>query len=335
LTGVAVPIAYTVSDVSPTAAEIATAIAALIDAAAPITATATDGVISCTAEVDDKHWAVSGYDVNQLSFVDTTADDAIATDLALIQAADDTWYHLTLAGPNSKLRVVAVAAYIETQEKIFGYTSHDDDNVASNTTCIAYLLHAASYYRTYGIFTRDQTKAAAATWASRSLPYNPGSMTWAYQSLPGTTVDTLTTAEALQLETYKMNRYENVSDTPVTLNGWMAAGEWIDVIQTRDWLKVRLQERFLLLLINMAAAGKKIPYTEAGKESILTQFRAQFDEGIANGAISAEEPYSIVAPNVADVSTADKIDRILPGVSASAKLAGAIHIVQVAVILEA
>ena len=96
----------------------------------------------------------------------------------------------------------------------------------------------------------------------------------------------------------------------------------IDVIRFIDWLRAQMQERVALLII---ANGGKLPYTDASVGLVKGELRAVLNEGIRRGGLSPDVPATIIAPKVADVSTADRNARRLPDVTFNARLAGAIH----------
>lgn len=111
----------------------------------------------------------------------------------------------------------------------------------------------------------------------------------------------------------------------------MASGEYIDVIRGRDWLTARLRERIFGLLANV----RKVPYTQGGIDQVVSQVDAQLREGIGAGYLSGdipegqELPFIVTAPEIGDISQADKIARLLPDVAFTATLAGAIHAVEI------
>lgn len=303
------------------------ALNALVTAVSGLTSTATAGVLTVKVDDDNKMWQVEGLDVRLMGFEDTTADSSLVTNLTSIQAAYPDFYGVLLADCQSKARITALAAWAETQEVIFGATSFDTENLTTGTTTsVMYALNAAKYFRTFVIYSGDQTKRAAACWIGSRFAIAPGASTWAYKALSGVTRDKLTDAQIAAIKASSGNYYVEIAGVSVTLDGKTAAGEWIDVIRGRDWLKVRMQERVFGDLVN----SPKIPYTNKGAGVIATDVEAQLAEGVGATYLSdTPEPF-VTYPDVSTVSTANKNARLLPDVYFEATLAGAIHAVTIA-----
>ena len=322
---VAHPISYTVG-ASETTTTVAAAIAALMDAVAGITVASVAEVISAEADAANKYWRVTGLNADYLSFEDTTADSSLVTDLTAIETYYSDFYGLILAECPSKARITAIAAHVETQERIFGAVSHDEENgVTGSTTSVAHALNAAGYLRTFLLFSRDQAAHGAATWMARGFGRDPGSSQWAYKALPGVTVDTFTKTFTTELDANKANWYEEVAGLAITQKGTMAGGEWIDAIRGRDWLVARLRERIFGLLAN----AEKIPYTDAGANQIGSVIGSVLAEGVGKNYLAADPAPVWTVPLVADVADSFKIARRLPDVNFAATLAGAIIAVNI------
>lgn len=316
---------------------IAGALQALLDAIADLTSANVAGVITNLADNASEAFRFNGLDLALFDFVDNTADSNLAAELASLQQLNDTWYGLILADPQSSARIIALANYIETQEKIFLSTTHDTavgDPVS--TTDVAYLLNAAQLFRTAALYSGAQGSHAAATWMGNGFPFAPGSQTWAYKPLSGVVFDNLATGFKSALDAKKCNYYGDDLGTPATnggvgTGGTMASGEYIDVIRGRDWLTARLRERIAGLLANV----RKVPYTNKGIRMVTKEVTAQMREGIGASYLSddipegQEEAFIVTAPDVSEVSAQDKIDRVLPDVAFEATLAGAIHAVRI------
>lgn len=323
--GVVTAISYT-AIVTDDRTDVAAALAALITAVTDITAVAVaTEVITCTADNANEMWLCADINPLDLQFEETTVDSNLATEIAANDAVDSDYYALYLADPNSEARITALAAYIETQEKIFGATTHDYICLDSTSTDDAmYNTNAASYNRTYVIFSGYQERKAAATWGGSRLPFNPGSQTWAYKELPSVEVDdNLTSAFMSAMRVKKGNYYVPVQGVNLTFEGRMASGEWIDIIRGRDHFVQGCRERILQLL----ATVQKIPFTDAGIAQVVAQLRAQVAQSTAFGYLDPEREAVYNFPEAANVSAANKANRILPDISVEVYLAGAIHII--------
>ena len=325
--GATTSISYTVQS-GDTTTDIATAVAALITAITDITSTSALAVISCAADNSGEMWYLDSLDIDMFDFVETTADSNLVTEESTIYTAYSDTYGLLLADPNSNARVTALAAAIETQERVLGYTTHDTlVGDGTSTTDVFYTLNAASYYQTYGIYSTDQDAYAAACWMGSVFPIAPGATTWAYKTLPGVTADSLSTTFKAAVEAKSGNYYD--SDLG-TVDGKMAAGEWIDIIRGRDWTTARLRTRIGTLIKSASEAGRKIPFNQKGADAVGKEVQAQMNEGVAATYFTDDPEPIVTVPDVNDTSQITDINRqarTLPGVSFEARLAGAIQIV--------
>jgi len=108
-----------------------------------------------------------------------TATDSVTDDLIAIQNVDDDWYALAYTG-RTKAVVQAIAAWVETQVKIFGTASDEADiiNVAAGTdlTSIAALLNSAGYVRSFVMYHDDaDSDFPECAWFGKVLPTTPRS----------------------------------------------------------------------------------------------------------------------------------------------------------------
>lgn len=310
---------------------VAAALNTLITALTGITSTSSGAVISWTADTDGQIWRFTAMSRELFDFEDTTADSNLVTDLSAITTLYPDWYGLILADAPSKARILALAAAVETMERIQIAVTRDTGCLdGGSTTDLFAALKAALYYRTAAIYSADQASDAAATWVGNRFPFEPGSSTWAYKPLSGVVVDELTTSEQTAAAGKNGNIYVEVAGAPITLDGKMGSGEWIDVVMFRDWLVSRIREAIFGLLINT----QKIPFTDAGVQLVTSTIESVLTLGINRGGLAATPAPFVTAPAVADVSDADKIARTLPDVYFEATLAGAIHKLRISGVLK-
>lgn len=324
--GLVTDIEYTVPGAA-TVASVVTALAALMAPVLNCTAadTVTHVLVTCDVGkiVDIKNLPNPAH----LKIKDVTADPGIVTDLGIIEALDATsWYAVNLDS-ESKAEVVAAAAWIEARRKQMLASTTDSevlDNAVSND--VASTLKAAAYARTSTLFSAKQLLSySAAAWGGGMFPTDPGAGTWAYRTLKGVTVDTLTGGQVTNAHNKNCNTYTTIGGVNVTTEGKSASGEFIDITHFSDWLHARLQERIFKAIADASASGKKIPYTDSGVDIIRGLILAQLNDGIKIGGLAADPAPTVTAPKVKDVDPGDKVARKLPDVSFSATLAGAIH----------
>lgn len=252
-------------------------------------------------------------------------DETYVEALTAAVAADNDWYAIACETV-LKADIEAIAAYVETLDKIYIARTADADVKTSATDDVASVLNAAEYDRTAVIYdSLAVTQYADAAWIGACIVNDPGSQTWAYWSLNGITYNSLTAAEADYAHAKKVTTYERVAGVNVTVGATVASGEYIDVMRGVDWLKARMQERIYGKIIN----AKKIPYTNAGIAIIETQVREQLDIAIEQGLIAPEPAYTVTVPDVLDTDEADRQARTLKNVNFRARLAGALHKVEI------
>ena len=92
-----------------------------------------------------------------------------------------------------------------------------------------------------------------------------------------------------------------------------------------DWLKARLQENTWFLLVNT----RKVGYTAAGAASIEAAVRQTLAEGIQVGGLASDPEPVVTVPNVLSLSSVQRASRVLPNVTFTARLAGAIRAINI------
>lgn len=258
-----------------------------------------------------------------MSFQDNTADAGIATDLSRMLAASKDWYGIVLT-QRGKAEVLAAAAWTEANKRFLAVATNDADYKSALTTDIATALKAAAYTRTISLWSPNTGEYADSAWLGKMLPQVVGSYDFIYKTLAGVTASNVTDTEVTNIQNKNGNYYYSQNNVNITVDGRMASGEWADVIIGIDWLTARLQERIFRLL----ASQPKVPYTDAGIQSVVAEVLGQLQEGVENGLITPGA-FTVSAPRAKDVSTADKTTRTLRNVKFTAQLAGSIHIVQI------
>jgi hypothetical protein len=259
---------------------------------------------------------------------DTTPDGTpgIVADIAAVRVENDDWYTVHLCN-QSKARIVAAAAYVETLIRCMVATSADDEILDVGVTDdVASTLQTAGYVRTMiSHHTKPEIQHMDAAWAGRCLPYDPGSITWNLKTLTGVDYVDYTDTEKAVLKAKDCNYYTRIAGVSVTQIGITPGHEWFDVINGIDWTQVRMQERIFARL----AAAKKVPFTDRGIAVPENEVRGVLTEGVTKEIYTSDPAPTVTAPLAKNVSAADKAARTLTGLTFSATLAGAIHEVEV------
>jgi len=307
--------------------------AATIQAVAGVTTAVSDGAhtITVTAATAGIPVIISGVlvtlGVTQATAViaTTTPNHGPAEDLTEISHVDDDWY-LLINTDRTEAFVLQTAFAIESRKKLF-ITCSDDTDIydAVSTADIAYILSAANYERTAVIFNETMTDYPDAAWAGRVLPEDPGSATWKFKVLSGITASNLTPTQLTALKNKECNVVTDYLNQSITQEGTVAEGEYLDIMRGTDWLQARIEENVYTLFVN----EDKVPYTDAGVTQVKNMIRAPLQQAVDNGLLVSDPMPEVTAPLVANVSSTDKGNRLLPDVEFTAQYAGAIHKVEI------
>jgi hypothetical protein len=321
---------------SPTTTTIAAQLAAAITTALGAGGTATASGANVTITYSGNVIPLTNFVKVAFGAITPSATAGIvATDLAAIQAADSVWYFLIMA-ERTKQRVLDAAAWVETQDKMF-FTASDEAAILTQggTTDLLAQLKALNYFRTVGAYhSTAATEYADAAWVGRVSPTQPGSETWALKRLASVASDNISKTQQTTIWGKGGNTFERYSDQfSLTNPGKVEAGEWIDVIRFRDWLKDYIQTSMVQLMVNR----DKIPYTDAGIQLLATNLRASLRQGQIVGGIAPDETaedgtkrpgFNVTAPRASEVDDATKASRVVY-LKFNARIAGAIHVADI------
>lgn len=314
-------VSFTQTASSQTTTQIATAVAALINAHADLVATSLNAVITVTgATVGEFNYITAS--TNLSAYTDTTADPGYATVLNTAITTDNDWYGLVTDAGSSDV-VTAVAAWAEANGKLYGAQLTNDAELTSGGT-IGLALKTAAYDRTHSAY-RSPAHASQrfdAGWIALMLTYSAGRANWRGKTIRGCTASSLSSTQIGFLEGDNISYYDAVSDRNVTMQGKLASGEWIDIIHGRDSLIADLQNAVTTLTLN----APKLPYTQPGIDAIVAEGKGILQK-YANGVYPFLRPGTIegAGPDIDDVSDADFAARELNDVVFTAEYAGAIN----------
>lgn len=280
-----------------------------------------DGTVTLAASVD---WSLKVS--SNLTKTAQLSVESWATAGTAVAVANNTWYAAAIES-HVTADVLAFAAWIEGQKKIFGTSSAGTDIKTSVTTDLFSQLKALGYQRTFGIYSATaNTEFPECALIGYQLQEQPGSNTWEYKTLSGVSVSAITDTESTNIKTKSGLTYESIGGASSTVNTKMFGGEWIDVMVFVDWFQARMTERLWFRMKN----SKKIPYTDAGAAIIESEIRAQLNDGIRAGGLATSPAPTVTIPPVLAVSPNLRAQRIFEGIKFEARLAGAIHFVKIA-----
>lgn len=320
---------------SPTTSTIATQLATAINTAAVGVAAVAAGAI-VTMTFTGAIVPVTTFNKVQWDVITPSATTGIlASDLTALVDEDSSWYVLLMT-ERTKQRVLDAAAWTETQEKMFITASSEAAilNPASTIDIISQ-LNSSQYYRTSASYQSNAlTEYPDVAWASRVLTIQPGGETWALKRLSSVTPDNLTATQRNTIIGKGGNTFEYYqSEIALTNPGKVAAGEWMDIIRFRDYLKDLVQTNLVQLMINR----DKVPYTDGGLQLLGANLISSLRTGQQVGGIAPDEVdsdgnavpgFNTTIPLASDVDDVTKASRVAY-LSFNARIAGAIHVTDI------
>lgn len=256
--------------------------------------------------------------------------ETLSQALEEIKGEDNDWYGIVLVD-RTEDAIKEVAAWAEEKNKLFLVSF---DATTEDGKAMAEFLEQKQYFRTawwQHAYTDEYIEAAI---GARCFSVIPGGETWANKRLNGVSYDKLTETQYVAVTKLNGNTFEKFRNVAITQNGKVAAGEWIDVIRFRDWLVDFIKTEEFATLIN----NEKLPYTDGGITIVATTLEKCLQRGQENGGIAPLEfdefnnknyGYKITVPKASQITANEKASRVLRGLKFVARLAGAIHAIEI------
>lgn len=277
------------------------------------------------------------FPLDVLDVVDATPDPGVATDLAAIEAEDSDWYFLVLDS-QSEAEVLAAAAFTEPRIKLLASDAYESGVIdAVDTGDVASQLVTLARDRTFLAWTdgRISDYYVIGWTASVIAQFDPGRATWAYKGtraveqydrLNGTEITTL---ESPSKEVNWFGAFGSNLDF-IWQRGRVSGGpkEWIDNVRAIDFIVAGLRNE----LENQLLIVGKNPFTRAGISpfrtralDFLTSLTAQPTDPQSGPVLALEPAPTVTFPDPLEIASGDRAERRLPGGVATARLAGAVH----------
>jgi len=321
-----------VSDADATDAEIQAGLIALLDAIPSKTASfAAGGSNQIVATADDAGKGFSLSVGTNLSVAETTANLGPVEEIISARDEDDDWYFL-LDTTHTNLQVELIAAYIETQIKLYAYQTSDADSKdlaeSLDSTGLMKGLKDENYDRSFGIWvpSADLVDYKMAAWVGIMAPKDPGSATWKFKEGNAITANKFSSQEKKNIQDKNGNIYIAIAGFNIFQEGVTASGEYIDIMRGTDWIQARIQEEVYGLLV----ASDKVPYSDGGIESIGLQVENVLERAVDRLILlGGEEGPVVTVPKRSETTKADRAARFLRDVKFTGNYAGAIHKVQI------
>lgn len=307
------------------------------DAEAVVTASLSgDELIVASRNNTDFAFSVS----KNLEATVSSATESIADTMEAVTADDGNFYGIGLTSREEK-DILAMAEWAEANEKLFATATAKDGAYQSDVDSdLGSKLKAKNFYRTYWFYHALENEFPEIALMSRCFTSYPGGETWALKKLAAITTDNLSSTKVKAICGDKNNSGKNGNafvafrNISCTQGGMVAAGEWIDVIRFRDWLKEEISVNVFNLLINR----EKVPYTDEGIAQVEARIRDALVLGQRRGGVATTEydeegrenlGFTVTVPLASSVSANTKAKRKLTDVFFTARLAGAIHFVEI------
>lgn len=291
--------------------------------------------ITITAELVDVVFtisaAVTGGATQATTLVITTQDaGGWAGTLDSAIKVNNDWYALAIYS-RSATDIPEVSDWVQGQgannPKIFFAQSADSDILTGSSSDIASLTQAKANFRTSIWYHSDSGDYLETGVMGANLPTAAGSITWAYKTIATIPVDVLTSGEKAAAHAKACNTYTEVASVNITEEGKVSDSpfEWIDVIRGVDWIQVNMTADLFSQLVNTP----KIPYTTKGILSIKGTIAKRLTQAQTQGILTDDTAPVVTVPDIADVSAADKGNRVLNNVTFTGVLAGAVQKINV------
>ncbi len=321
--GTLYPVSFT-EDGTPTVAEIATGLAAAVNAtAAPVTADGSSGThVVLTADAPNA--LVSVYDLSAtLKLTDHTIVSGVGADLDAIWAEDSDWYGLALATPAPQA-IEAAADWVETHPVVFAPATHDADTFnAGVTTDIMSSLKGQAYARSPITYHGRALQFFGAAVLGARLTGEAGGRTWMYTTLRGVTPDKLTTAQQNAIRGKNGNFYIEIGGRNILIDGRAPDGSFVDLTQLSDWTVARIKESVFATLAGI------VPFSDAGGRmlygAVWNAVAPAMDGRRYVKYDGNPETHRVVVPPRGDVPEADRAARRWSGIEFSFQAASAVH----------
>lgn len=312
------------SDPTPTDAEWAAGIVTALNAVASrnYTAAGAASPVTITGNAAGGWFSVEVINANDMKISETQADPGAAADLTAITAENPNWYGFGNYF-NSKLEAVAIAAYIEANNRLFVCQSQDTNTIitAVGNAELIDTIKTNAYTRTSGFYHPYPSVFADFALLGKCLPFTPGSETWKFKTLSGVPTFPMTATQRTNITARNGNSYESVAGLSLTFNGMVGTGNFIDVTRGLDALSSDIQTS----VFGTLAGAAKVPYTDAGIAQIEAAVRGALKRSTDKGILTNDVPFTVSVPINANVAAADKTSRTLNNVFFTGKLAGAVH----------
>lgn len=267
--------------------------------------------------------------VDKIAILKINSFATIVSELAdLRNDGFDDWYWL-LATTRDGTEIKAISAYLNTLEKCYIPATSDQgavDALLGDERTLLIISNHAEDYPDGAIFGR-----------CGGMPI--GSVTWDSKALNGQKNSDVTMSEQSQILAKHGNLIREMGGVNVFWKGTTMSGQYIDIINGRDYLKARLQEAYHSLKINnnkisMTVNGLKLieatlreVFRDCGKRGIIA--RVEDDDGRSRSDLN-DYQYRLKMPEtISDIPANDRANRKVSNIIFSATISGGINEIEI------
>lgn len=281
----------------------------------------------------------------------SAAETAVAAVNTFDNMFGQSFYAISICGA-ADADHLAVAAWVEaaSNKHIYGVTTQESGVLnAQDTTNVAYQLQQLGYTRTMTQYSSSSPYACVSALARiLTTNYNANNtvITLMWKQEPGIVPETLNATQVTALEGFNCNVFLSYNNnTAIFEPGKVASGSFLDITTGTDWLALSIQNAVYNLLYTSTT---KIPQTDLGNHLLVVTIESVCSQGVLNGLLAPgvwttggfgalnqndfmPKGFYVYAPPVSSQSAADRTARKSVPIQVAAKLAGAIHTVNVIV----
>lgn len=289
------------------------------------------------------------------------AESALAAATLFDANFGQKWYGLTLVGGlvggvvtggPSDGDHVAVAGFIEatTNKHIYGVSTQEAGVInAIDQTNIAFVLKGLNYKHSVVQYSSSSPYSVASLLGRiLTVDYtgNNTVITLMYKQEPGITAENLTPTQMAALVGNNANVFVNYNNaTAIIQPGVVSSGDFVDTIIGTDVLAINIQNALYNLLFT---SPTKVPQTDDGNHLLVTTIESVCAQFVTDGLLAAgvwnsngfgslhqgdfmPKGFYVFAPLISTQDPAARAARKSVPIQVAAKLAGAVHTVNVTI----
>ncbi|MGG1651392.1 DUF3383 family protein [Paenibacillus sp. NRS-1780] len=241
--------------------------------------------------------------------------DLLADFLPKIFSKD--WYYL-VSTSRTLADVTAIGDAVELDDSRLFFT-------ASGSKTDLATIKAKKYTRTIAFYHSDITNYPDAAWIGSAGQKPAGSLTWKFKPLKGIAPMDITETEMQAIHALGANTYVTKAGDDQTSEGVTVSGEYIDIMQCRDWLILNIQLGVQKLFFRQ----DKVGFSNSGIAQIEAVVKTTLLRGDQQGMIAHDDDdlpiYGTDFKRRSEVDPADREKREYNDAKFTFELDGSIH----------